>query len=53
MEWCSPDGIQSPPSAPVTPELAPFLRGYWVKSSGEMLAVLDGTAITEAMPKTQ
>ncbi|MEQ9237830.1 chemotaxis protein CheW [Coleofasciculus sp. E2-BRE-01] len=53
MEWCNPDGIQSPPSAPVTPELAPFLRGYWVKSSGEMLAVLDGTAITEAMPKIQ
>ncbi|MEQ9670228.1 chemotaxis protein CheW [Coleofasciculus sp. G2-EDA-02] len=53
IEWCNPDGIQSPPSAPVTPELAPFLRGYWVKSTGEMLAVLDGTAITEAMPKTQ
>lgn len=53
MEWFNPDSIQSPPSAPVTPELAPFLRGYWVKSNGEMLAVLDGIAITEAMPKTQ
>ncbi|HAG85438.1 MAG TPA: chemotaxis protein CheW [Cyanobacteria bacterium UBA11162] len=52
IEWCNPDTIQSPPSSPVTPELAPFLRGYWLKATGEMLAVLDGEAIIAAMPKT-
>lgn len=51
IEWCNTDTIQSPPSSPVTPELAPFLRGYWLKSTGEMLAVLDGEAIMAAMPK--
>lgn len=51
IEWCNPDQIQSPPPSAVTPELAPFLRGYWLKSSGEMLACLDGNAILAAMPK--
>lgn len=51
IEWCNPDLIQSPPSSPVTPELARFLRGYWLKSTGEMLTVLDGDAIVAAMPK--
>lgn len=51
IEWCNSDLIQSPPSATVTPELVPFLRGYWLKSNREMLAVLDGAAIFAAMPK--
>lgn len=51
IEWCDPEQIQSPPPSAITPELAPFLRGYWLKSSGEMLACLDGTAILAAMPK--
>jgi positive phototaxis protein PixI len=51
IEWCPPDLIQSPPSSTVTPELVPFLRGYWLKSNSEMLAVLDGKAIIAAMPK--
>jgi positive phototaxis protein PixI len=51
VEWCNPDLIQSPPSSTVTAELVPFLRGYWLKSNGEMLAVLDGEAIIAAMPK--
>jgi positive phototaxis protein PixI len=51
IEWCNPDWIQSPPSSTVTPELVPFLRGYWLKSNGEMLAVMDGQAIIAAMPK--
>lgn len=51
IEWCDPGQIQSPPPSAITPELAPFLRGYWLKSSGEMLACLDGTAILAAMPK--
>jgi positive phototaxis protein PixI len=51
IEWCNPDWIQSPPASAVTPELAPFLRGYWLKSNGEMLVVMDGQAIFGAMPK--
>jgi positive phototaxis protein PixI len=51
IEWCNPDLIQSPPSSTLTSELVPFLRGYWLKSNGEMLVVLDGEAIIAAMPK--
>lgn len=51
IEWCNTDLIQSPPSSTVTPELAPFLRGYWMKSNGDMLVVMEGQAILGAMPK--
>jgi positive phototaxis protein PixI len=51
IEWCNPDLIRSPLSSTVTPELVPFLRGYWLKSNGEMLLVIEGQAITAAMPK--
>jgi positive phototaxis protein PixI len=51
IEWCNPSEIQSPPSSAVTPELVRFLRGYWLKPNGEMLVVLDGEAIINAMPK--
>lgn len=51
IEWCNSDWIQSPPSSSVTPELVPFLRGYWLKPNGEMLVLLDGNAIIAAMPK--
>lgn len=51
IEWCNPDWIQSPPSSTVTPELVPFLRGYWLKPNGEMLVVIDGKAIMLSMPK--
>jgi positive phototaxis protein PixI len=51
IEWCNPSEIQSPPSSSVTPELVPFLRGYWLKSNGEMLIIIDGKALITAMPK--
>jgi positive phototaxis protein PixI len=51
IEWCNTDLIQSPLSSTVTPELVPFLRGYWLKSNSEMLVVIDGKAILAAMPK--
>ena len=53
IEWCHPDVIQSPPQSTVTPELVPFLRGYWLKNNGEMLVVLDGEAIIAGMPKPE
>ncbi|ELR98128.1 chemotaxis protein CheW [Gloeocapsa sp. PCC 73106] len=51
LEWCNPDQIQSPPAASVTPELVPFLRGYWLKTNGEILIVIDAETIMAAMPK--
>jgi positive phototaxis protein PixI len=50
IEWCNPDLIQSPPSSALTPELISFLHGYWLKSNGDMLAVMDGAALMAAMP---
>ncbi|MGK7917989.1 MAG: chemotaxis protein CheW [Prochloraceae cyanobacterium] len=50
IEWCNPETIQSPPSSGVTPKLASFLRGYWLKPNGEIIVVLDGEAIIAAMP---
>jgi len=52
IELCDPGQIQSPPPSAITPELAPFLQGYWLKSNGEMLACLSATAILAAMPST-
>lgn len=52
IEWCNPDGIQSPPASSVTPDLVPFLRGYWLTSNSEMLIVMDGQAILAMMPKS-
>ena len=51
IEWCNSDEIQSPPASTVTPELVPFLRGFWLKANGEMLVALDGKAIIASMPK--
>ena len=53
IEWCNSDLIQSPPSSTVTPELVPFLRGYWLKSNREMLVVLNGEAIIASMPNAE
>jgi positive phototaxis protein PixI len=51
IEWCPPDTIQSPPATLVTPNLAPFLWGYWLKGNGEMVMALDGDSLLAAMPK--
>lgn len=51
LELCNFNELQSPPSSSVSEELAPFLRGYWVKEEGDILATLDGDAILAAMPK--
>lgn len=51
IELFDPNQVQSPPHSTVTPELAPFLQGYWVKADGEMLACLNANAILTAMPR--
>ena len=51
MEWCNPDLIQSPPQSAIKLELLPFLRGYWLKSNGEILVVLDGNSIIAGIPQ--
>ena len=53
MESCNPDLIQSPPMSAVSPDLVPFLRGYWLKPDGEILVVLDGDSIITRMPQSQ
>jgi positive phototaxis protein PixI len=52
IEWCDPAAIQPLPST-ITSELAQFLRGYWWKTDDDMLAILDGAAIIQAMPGHQ
>lgn len=49
LESCNPDVIQSPPQSAVKPELVPYLRGYWLKPSGEIIVVLDGNSIIAGM----
>lgn len=51
IEWCNLEQIQSPPSTIAVDGMLPFLRGYWMKSDEEMLAIIDGEAILAAMPK--
>jgi positive phototaxis protein PixI len=50
MESCDPDLIQSSLNTTVSPDLVPFLRGYWLKPSGDILVALDGNAIIARMP---
>ncbi|MBE9067836.1 chemotaxis protein CheW [Leptolyngbya cf. ectocarpi LEGE 11479] len=40
--------IQSPTA--VSDSLVPFLRGYWLNAAGDMLTLLDGSAIFDRMP---
>ncbi len=51
IEWCDVEMIQTLPLSSVTPEFANLLRGYWWKSDGDMLAILNEVAILRAMPK--
>lgn len=50
LESCNADLIQSPPVSAITPELVPFMRGYWLKPNGDMLLVLDGDSLIAGMP---
>lgn len=51
IEICHTDNLHSPPASAITPELAPFLRGYWIKDNGEIIVTVDGDSIFAAMPK--
>ena len=53
MEWCNPDLIQSPPQSSVSSELVKFLRGYWLKTNGDILVVLDANSIIAGMPQPE
>lgn len=50
LERCRLGEIQSPPATAVTPELAPFLQGYWLKDGQEVFLCLSVEAIFAAMP---
>ncbi|PIG95327.1 chemotaxis protein CheW [Gloeocapsopsis sp. IPPAS B-1203] len=49
LELCNPDVIQSPPESAVKSELVPYLRGYWLKRTGEIFVVLDSNSIIAGM----
>ena len=51
IQWCDKNSIQSPPANAVKPSLAQFLQGYWLDNNGNMLLVIDGKAIIDAMPQ--
>lgn len=53
IEWCDIDLIQALPLSSVAPEFAKLLQGYWWKSDGDMLAILDGLAILKMMTSNQ
>jgi len=50
LESCDPQLIQTA-SSNSSHGLAKFLRGYWMKSEDDVLAVLNGEKILAAMPK--
>lgn len=43
--------VRPPSTALATPELAPFLQGYWLDEKGEMLACIDVDAIFSMIAK--
>ena len=51
IEMCDVNQIYSPPATAVTEDLAPFLRGYWIKDNGDIIVTIDSDAIFAAMPK--
>lgn len=51
IQWCDINLIQSPPANTVNQSIAKFLQGYWLDKNGNMLLVIDGQAIINAMPK--
>jgi positive phototaxis protein PixI len=50
IEWFDPASIQALPPSSGTESL-PFLRGYYLSTDGEALAVFDGELIWVTMPK--
>ncbi|MEB3190765.1 MAG: chemotaxis protein CheW [Snowella sp.] len=49
IEWCNTDELQSPPAASVSTQLIAYLRGFWVKPSGDVVVALDGQSIVAKM----
>jgi positive phototaxis protein PixI len=51
LDSCNIQELHSPPASAITEELAPFLRGYWIKDNSDILVILDAEAILASMPK--
>lgn len=49
IEWCNNELIQPPLISAITPALAPFVTGYWLKPGGEIILVLEGNSIINNM----
>lgn len=51
MEWCHPKDIKPLPPSVITPSMSDFVQGCWWKTDSDMLTVIDGEAIFNAMSK--
>ncbi len=51
IETLDPQAMQPTTQALSSPELAPFLRGYWLRPDGDLLACLDVDAVFSMMAK--
>ena len=49
IEWCDPSSIKPSPPSAITPALAPFITGYWLKTGSEVIFALDGDSIINTM----
>ena len=49
IEWCDPNSIKPVPPSAITPVLAPFIQGHWLKPGGEMMLILDGDSIINSL----
>lgn len=52
IQSLNPERIQSPPATAVTAAMAPFLQGYWITETGDILNLLDVRALFSRLPKT-
>lgn len=51
IKWCEEKSIRQPTSSSQEKSsLLKFVRGYWLKSDGEKIAVLNGEAILKVLP---
>jgi len=53
IETLDTNMIQSIPSASVSSQLVPYLRGFWVDSQNNMFVVLEGRAIIERVKQAK
>lgn len=51
IEVLSSNAMQAPSPAIASPEIAPFLQGYWLRKNGDLLACVDVDAVFSMIAK--